>query len=288
MPRVVALVPSLAESVRVANCLRHVDAGTTYKDFRIKLLLSAPHRAHARVLRRLGGSGRVEICPVPIQSFNYAAVNNRGATLTRNADYLLLLNDDVVPVNTDWLDRMLAHMADPAVGIVGARLLYGNGMVQHEGVIMGLADLCEHAGRLRRPNDPGVHGIGRLTRDVTAVTAACMLVRASVFHDLGGLDEGFAIALNDVDFCLRAGQAGWRIVYCAEAELVHYESLSLGRHYAGGRASLESVEVRRLRDRWSVAISDDPCYNPQASLEPGREWQPAFCPRAVYPCRRYI
>jgi hypothetical protein len=287
-PQVTALVPSLAASMRVANCLRQVDSRTAYINFRVELLLSSPDRARAGVLRTVSRLSRVEIRNVAMQSFNYAAVNNRGATLAPHADYLLLLNDDVVPVNTDWLDRMLAHMADPTVGIVGARLLYGNGMVQHEGVIMGLADLCEHAGRLRAPNDSGIHGIGLVTREVSAVTAACMLVRASVYHDLGGLDEGFAIALNDVDFCLRAGQAGWRIVYCAEAELLHYESLSLGRHYAGGRSALESVEVRRLRDRWSAAISDDPCYNPQASVDPGREWQPAFCPRAVPPCRRYI
>jgi hypothetical protein len=82
---------------------------------------------------------------------------------------------------------------------------------------------------------------------------------------------------------LRARQAGWRIVYCAEATLHHYESLSLGRHYAGGRAELEGVEVRRLRDRWADMIAADPCYNPLASLEPGREWQPAFCPRPSLP-----
>jgi hypothetical protein len=290
-PQVTALVPSLAASMRVAACLRRIDLHTAYPNLRIKLLLSAPDRARPRVLRAARQLNRVEICNLPMQSFNYAAINNRGATLARHAgtgDCLLLLNDDVAPINADWLDRMLAYMADPTVGIVGARLLYGNRMVQHEGVIMGLADLCEHAGRLRAPNDCGIHGIGRISREVSAVTAACMLVRASVFHDLGGLDEGFAIALNDVDFCLRAGQAGWRIVYCAEAELLHYESLSLGRHYTGSRASLESIEVRRLRDRWPQAISDDPCYNPQASLDPGREWQPAFGPREASPFRRYI
>ncbi len=196
-------------------------------------------------------------------------------------DFLLLLNDDVAPNVPDWLDLMLAHMQDSRVGIVGARLLYGNGMVQHEGVILGLADLCEHAGRLRDGADPGPHGIGVVCRQVSAVTAACMLVRASLFRDLGGFDEGFAIALNDVDFCLRARRAGWRIVYCAEAVLTHYESLSLGRHYEGARAALERIEVRRLRDRWAAEISADPFYNPQASLDPGREWQPAFCPRPL-------
>jgi cellulose synthase/poly-beta-1,6-N-acetylglucosamine synthase-like glycosyltransferase len=91
------------------------------------------------------------------------------------------------------------------------------------------------------------------------------------------------VALNDVDLCLRAREAGWRVVYCASAELVHYESLSLGRHYAGSRAALESHEVRRLRSRFAAVIASDPFYSPNASLQPGREWQPAFPPRPAGP-----
>ncbi len=281
-PEVAALVPSQARSMHVPKCLRRVIEGTHYPRLRAHVLLSAPQHASARVVRRLRAVSRVEVRTVPRDRFNYAAVNNAGAAAIAR-EFLLLLNDDVAPVAPDWLDCMLAHMQDPRVGIVGARLLYGNGMVQHEGVIMGLADLCEHAGRLRPGSDRGPHDICMVSREVCAVTAACMLVRATLYRDLGGMDEGFAIALNDVDFCLRARQAGWRIVYCAEATLYHYESLSLGRHYTGNRAALEGLEVRRLRDRWGAVIAADPCYNPLASLEPGREWQPAFCPRASLP-----
>ncbi len=279
-PAVTALVPTRARSMHAAYCLRRVEDGTSYENFRITVLLSAPHQAAPRVLRRLSALKRVELRAVPMAEFNFAAVNNTGAAAT-DTDLLLLLNDDVAPVAPGWLDAMVAHMQDPRVGVVGARLLYGNGMVQHEGVILGLADLCEHAGRLRAAADPGPHGIGRVSRPVAAVTAACLLIRASLYRDLGGMDEGFAIALNDVDLCLRARQAGWRIIYCAESELFHYESLSLGRHYGGSRAALESIEVRRLRARWADVIAADPCYNPQASLDPGREWQPAFPPRGV-------
>ncbi|HTZ69299.1 MAG TPA: glycosyltransferase [Acetobacteraceae bacterium] len=276
--RVAALVPSAARSPHVLTCVRRVACGTDYPNLTIHVLLTAPAAARKSVLRGLQATPRTRTHAVAMQPFNYAAANNRGAALV-DSDLLLLLNDDVAPLSPGWLDAMVAHMQDPGVGIVGARLLYGNGMVQHEGVIMGLADLCEHAGRLRPGDDAGPHGIGRLSRGVAAVTAACMLIRASLYRELGGMDEGFAVALNDVDLCLRARQAGAEIVYCAEAELLHYESLSLGRHYEGARAALESVEVRRLRQRWGEIISADPCYNPQASLELGREWQPAFPPR---------
>jgi len=213
-----------------------------------------------------------------MQAFNYAKVNNLAAAGV-DSEFLLLLNDDVAPINPDWLGQMLAQMADPRVGIVGARLLYGNGMVQHEGVILGLANLAEHAGRLRDSADPGPHGLGLITRQVSAVTAACLLIRASLFRELGGMDENYVIALNDVDLCLRARAAGWRVIYCAQACLTHYESLSLGRHYQGARAGLEAVETRRLRQSWGRVIESDPFYNPQASLQPGREWCTAFAPR---------
>jgi GT2 family glycosyltransferase len=281
-PRVAAIIPSALRSPHVPKCLGRIVQTTAYPAFSAHVALSDAAHAYPAVLRQVRRLPRVHIIEIPQPSFNYAAVNNAAAeTLAQQADLLLLLNDDVAPVSPDWLAAMVAHMEDPAVGIVGARLLYGNRMVQHEGVIMGLAHLCEHAGRLRPAGDSGVRGIGMLTREVSAVTAACLLIRASLFASLGGMDNGFAIALNDVDLCLRARAAGWRIVYCAEAVLYHYESLSLGRHYEGGRAALEALEVNRLRDRWGAVIADDPFYNPIASLEPGREWQPAFPPRTT-------
>jgi GT2 family glycosyltransferase len=278
--RVAAIIPTALRSPHVPECLGRIVQTTAYPAFRAHVVVSDPARANPSVFRRVRGLPRVNIIEAPQASFNYAAVNNAAAeSLAHQADLLLLLNDDVAPISPQWLDAMVAQMRDPSVGIVGARLLYGNRMVQHEGVVMGLAHLCEHAGRLRRPGDPGPHGLGLLTREVSAVTAACLLIRASLFASLGGMDSAFAIALNDVDLCLRARAAGWRIVYCAEAVLYHYESLSLGHHYEGARASLEALEVTRLRELWGAVIADDPFYNPLASLEPGREWQPAFPPR---------
>jgi hypothetical protein len=118
-----------------------------------------------------------------------------------------------------------------------------------------------------------------LDREVSAVTAACLLIRADTFRNIGGLDEAFAVALNDVDLCMRLRENSWRIVYAASVVLYHYESLSLGRHYTGDRAALERIEVGLLRSRWGAMIANDPCYNPNASLEPWRIWQPAFPPR---------
>jgi hypothetical protein len=275
-PPVTMLVPSAARNFHAVRCLSRVTRGTAYQALDIKVVVSAPGRA--AVMRRLAQLPRVSIVPVQIGAFNYAAVNN-AAALTVASPLLLLMNDDVAPISPQWLHAMVTQMQDPTVGIVGARLLYGNETVQHEGVIMGLGNLCEHAGRLRSATDAGRHGLGLLDREVSAVTGACMLIRTALYRELGGMDTGFAVALNDVDLCLRARERGWRVVYCASATLHHYESLSLGRHYEGARAGLESREVRRLRARHGAVIAADPFYSPNASLQPGREWQPAFPPR---------
>jgi GT2 family glycosyltransferase len=279
-PSVTMLVPTALRSAHVHDCLRRIVTQTDYPHFAVDLVITDAKATRPELQRAVTDLPKLRICKIALPDFNYAAANNHAAAQA-SGELLLLLNDDVAPVSAGWLSAMVAHMQDSRVGIVGARLLYGNAMVQHEGVVMGLAHMCEHEGRLRAGNTAGRHGMGLFDRQVSAVTAACLLIRADLYRDLGGMDESFAVALNDVDLCLRAREAGWRVVYCAHAEMWHYESLSLGRHYAGGRAALESLEVRRLRGRWADVIAADPFYSCLASLEPGREWQPGFPPRVA-------
>ncbi len=278
-PMVSILMPSSCRSPDVVRTLRQIISGTDYPALEVLLAVSCidPNsRAQNSVLRHVAGMASVRVCDLGMGSFNYAAVNNMAVQQARG-ELVLLLNDDVAPIEPHWLRRLVASL--PAGGIVGARLLYGNRAVQHGGVIMGLGNLCEHAFRLLPARAPGPHGLARLTRQVSAVTGACMLLRRALYENLNGMDEEFSIALNDVDFCLRATASGAAVKLAADVELFHIESRSLGRHYQGARAALEAVEVQRLRAGWPGMIAADPFYNPQASLETGREFQPAFPPR---------
>ncbi len=285
LPFVSIVIPTGLRSRHVLRCLRRLVGGTDYPGgFEVMLAVSRLDPSdrrqaalHARVARLPG----VAVFDFGLKDFNYARVNNMAVRQARGT-LILLLNDDVAPIRRDWLTCMVAARTDPddlPAGIVGARLLYGNGRVQHAGVIMGLAHLCEHAFRLARGDDPGPYGLALLDREVSAVTGACLLVDRTLYLSLGGMDERYAVALNDVDFCLRGRQAGVRVVLAASVCLHHYEGLSLGRHYSGARAALESLEVRQLRERWAATIAHDPFYHPCASLEPGREFQPGFPPR---------
>ncbi len=283
-PKVSIVIPTSCRSAHVLRCLRGLLAETDYPDFEVLLAVSRLDRADRRQARYLAQAARlahVRVLDLGMPAFNYAAVNN-AAVQSSSGALILLLNDDVRPVRADWLRRMVAFTQAPVparADIVGARLLYGHGRVQHGGVIMGLAHLCEHAFRLTARGDGGPYGLALLDRQVSAVTAACLLVRREVWDRAGGMDEAYAVALNDVDFCLRAGVAGAIIIFAAMVELYHYEGASLGRHYSGARTALEAVEVQRLRNNWQSLIADDPFYNPQASLEVGREFTPAFPPR---------
>ncbi len=279
-PTIGVVVPSACRSAHVLACVRRLVVGTKFPIERVIVAVSSSSftMRQRRIMAALARLPRVQVLHCPLPAFDFAAVNNLAAQEI-DANLLLLLNDDVAPLRPDWLGRMVAQLQDPAVGIVGARLLYGNDTVQHAGVVLGLAHLCEHNDKFARPGDPGPFGSVALDRDVSAVTGACLLIRTQLWRELGGFDPAFAIALNDVDLCLRARAAGHRVVYAAGALLTHYESLSLGRHYSGARAHHESHEVRLLRQRWSAVIADDPFYNRNMSLEIGREWQPSFPPR---------
>ena len=252
--------------------------------------VAARHGLPFAVLRAVASLPLVRVLDLGLDGFNYARANNLAAAEAQG-DTLLLLNDDVAPLRPgrggdagrDWLGTMAAHLEDPGVGAVGARLLYGDGRVQHGGVVLGLGGLAEHADRLRARDDPGPHGLCRVDREVSAVTAACLLLRRATWEALGGMDERFAVALNDVDLCLRLRRLGLGVRQANTAELFHYESLSLGRHYAGDRASLEAGEVRLLRTLHGESLLADPFHSPNLSLQLGAEDQPAFPPRTGRP-----
>ena len=189
--------------------------------------------------------------------FNFSEMNNQGVAATTGDD-LLFLNDDVVPLSCHWLDDLLAHLRRPEVGIAGAKLLYPSGLIQHAGIVIGMGDGTGHPGRGVFHADlwPWLNR----TRNVSAVTGACMAMRRSVFTELGGFDPGFPVNYNDVDLCLRARQRGYEIIYEARAILRHDECAT-----RTGRTTLE--ERYRFSDRWAeVLAAPDPYYNPLLDL----------------------
>jgi GT2 family glycosyltransferase len=185
---------------------------------------------------------------------------NNGAVASSDAPLILLLNNDTEVDDPNWLKAMVAWTEAPDVGAVGARLRYADGSIQHAGVVLGFGGVAGHAHKRFAFTDPGYHGLVHCTREVSAVTGACLLTRRSHWNAVGGMDAGLAVAFNDVDYCLKLRRLGMRILYTPAATLWHYESISRGRDQRGQ----ERFEAERMRMQalHGAQISEDPYFHP--------------------------
>lgn len=236
----------------------------------------ATHR-YLDSLKRTG----VRVLPFP-RPFNYSAMNNLAAE-TAQGEYLLLLNNDVEPLNDDWLEEMVSQALRPEVGIVGALLYYPNRTIQHAGVILGLGGIAGHVGVGAPEASPGYFGRHLLVQNVTAVTGACLLIRRQLFLAVGGLDEELPVAFNDIDLCLKVRGQGYRITWTPYARLIHHESATRGHEDTPEKQRRFERECLRMRRRWGDQLDRDPCYSPNLSLSAA--YTLAYPPRVERPWR---
>ncbi len=201
--------------------------------------------------------------------FNYSAVNNLAVSYAQG-EYVLLLNNDTEVITVNWMEELLMYAQRRDVGAVGAKLYYADRTIQHAGVVIGLGAHRTAGHTHYRESRQNLGYMGRLcyAQNVTAVTGACLLVKKSLYLEAGGLDEGFAVSLNDVDFCLKLREKGYLNVFTPFAELYHYESLSRGADDTGDRAERYNRESERFREKWKKQLeAGDPYYNPNFSLD---------------------
>lgn len=198
--------------------------------------------------------------------FNYSAVNNFGARHARG-DIIGLVNNDIEPVDGAWLSEMVSQAQRPDIGCVGAKLYYPNGTIQHGGVVLGIGGVAGHAHRFFQRDEAGYGGRLKLVQNLSAVTAACLLLRREVFEQVGGLNEAdLAVAYNDVDLCLKVQAAGYRNLWTPYAELYHHESISRGADDTPAKRARGLKEARYMRTHWADVLDHDPAYNPNLTL----------------------
>lgn len=202
-------------------------------------------------------------------AFNYSAVNNLGVKHS-TGEYILLLNNDTEVITVNWIEELLMYAQREDVGAVGGKLYYENKTIQHAGVVIGLgAHRTAGHTHYKQPRQ-NLGYMGRLcyAQNVTAVTGACLMVKKTLFEKVNGLEENFAISLNDVDFCLKLREEGYLNVFTPFAELFHYESISRGLDDHGEKAKRYDAESERFREKWKVQLEKgDPYYNPNFSLD---------------------
>lgn len=210
--------------------------------------------------------------------FNFSALNNLGVEQA-SGEVIALLNNDVEVIEADWLRELTAIACQPDVGAVGPKLLYPNGTVQHAGVVLGLGGAAGHVHQLRTPDDPGYIGRAGLINEFSALTGACLVVEKALYWAVGGLDsEQFAVAFNDVDFCLKLKAQGYHNVFTPHTLLYHHESVSRGYEDTSDKKARFAVEKQRLINKWPDYLAHDPCYNPNLSVDFG-DFSLAWPPR---------
>lgn len=203
------------------------------------------------------------------KAFNYAAINNFAAEQAAG-DYLLFLNNDVEIITPGWMEEMLQICQQSGVGIVGAKLYYPDDTIQHAGVVLGLGGIAGHIMCRALRSDTGYMGRMVSVQEISAVTAACMLMKTSVFREVEGFDEAFEVAFNDIDLCMKAWDAGKKVVFTPYAELYHYESKSRGMEDTPEKQIRFAKEVRRFQNKWARELQKgDPFYSPNLSVTEG-------------------
>lgn len=271
-PLVSIIIPTRDQLPFLSRCIESLLAKTAYPAFELLVVDNDSQTAEAReFLAGLEGvmPDRIRVLRAP-GPFNFSRMNNLAAREARG-EYLLLLNNDTAALQADWLTHLVRQGLRPGVGAVGARLLFPDGRVQHAGVVLGLCGPADHP-LLGLPGDqPGYQGRAQLTQDFSAVTAACLLVPKAVYDEVGGLDEAqFGVSYNDVDFCLRIGATGRRIVWTPLATLLHEGSASQRAAVEGKtqQQKLErfSAEQAAFYARWPALVARDPHYSPHLSL----------------------
>jgi GT2 family glycosyltransferase len=266
-PLVSVVIPTKDQHERLRSCLDGLLNRTDYEPLELVVVDNGSTEPDARSLLEELRSGGSAVVVEEWGAFNFSRLCNAGVTASRG-DVVVLLNDDIEVIDSGWLEEMVSHAVRPDVGAVGAKLYYADGRLQHGGVVLGPGGVAGHVYLGAGPDEPGYFNRLNLTHTLSCVTAACLATRREVYDEVGGFDERLAVEYNDVDFCIRVRQAGYKIIWTPYAELRHHERAS--------RGAVRRLPAERayMRERWARVLDADPFYNPNLALD-GKAFRPA-------------
>lgn len=278
LPLVSIIIPTRNGFHYLKQCLDSIFEKTTYSNYEIIIVdNNSDEQDLIEYLEDLQKKDKVNVSSYP-GKFNYSAINNF-AVGKAAGEIICLLNNDTEVISSEWLSELVSHALRPEVGVVGAKLLYDDDTIQHGGVLVGVGGVASHAHRLLHKSLHGYFGRAGVTLNYSAVTGACMAVRKELYLKLGGLDEDvFAVAYNDIDFCLRVREQGYWNVWTPMALLYHYESKTRGYEDTPEKKIRFEKEQENFRDKWGRYMENDPAYNPNLSRE--KDFGLAFPPKS--------
>ncbi len=258
------IIPTRDNLTYLRTCLRSL-SNTVLPDFFITVVDNDSSTETKEYLGRKLDDGEIDYLLEYDGEFNFSAINNFAVRTTRKTDYVIFLNNDTEAMDDNWIDEMLSLCNKDSVGAVGAKLLYPDNRIQHAGVIIGIGGVAGHSHKYIPDGSPGYFSRPHLVQEVSAVTAACMMVKRKVFDEVGGFEEDLPKAFNDVDLCLKIRHAGYKILYTPYACLYHYESVSRGLDNYKEKDFQKAIHY--MYKKWDTKRFNDPYYNPNLSIE---------------------
>lgn len=265
-PMVSIIIPNKDEKETLGACLKSIREKTEYKNYEILIIENnSTSEEIFRYYKELSGDPRIRLLRWK-KEFNYSAINNYGARLAKG-EYLLFLNNDVTVITKGWIKEMLGVCERKEVGAVGVKLLYPDHTIQHAGCVVGMGGIAGHMFTDMPAQRSGYLHKASILQDMSAVTAACMMMKKSVFEQAGGFTEELAVAFNDVDLCLKVNQGGHLVVYDPYVQLFHMESKSRGTEDSKEKVARFQREIEYMRSHWiEILKKGDPYYNKNLSL----------------------
>ena len=269
-PLISVIIPNKDHTDDLELCLFSMTRKSTYRNYEILIVENNSEKEETfEYYRKLPDRYPKARVLTWEKEFNYSAINNFAAKEAKG-EYLLFLNNDVEILTPDWMEEMLQNCQQENVAAVGAKLYYPDDTIQHAGVVLGLGGIAGHIMCRASKEDPGYFGRMISVQEISAVTAACMMVKKSDFDAVGGLDETFQVAFNDIDLCMKFCAAGKKIIFTPYAELYHYESKSRGLEDTPEKQFRFDKEVKRFQEKWAQQLEmGDPYYSPNLSVTEG-------------------
>ena len=266
-PLVSILIPNYEHWKTLKRCMDSILSITTYSNYEILIIENnSKSKETFEYYEELEKNPKIKVITWK-DKFNYSAINNYGFSYAKG-EHIILLNNDIEVITPDWIQEMLMFSQQKEIGCVGAMLYYPSNKIQHAGLILGIGGVASHSHKYFARNDYGYNSRLCMAQNVIGNTAACVMIKSSIYKELNGLDESFEVAFNDVDFCMRIHKAGYHNIWTPFAELYHYESESRGAEDTPEKVARFNGEVKRFQTRWEKELLDgDPYYNPNLTLD---------------------
>ncbi|RTL13012.1 MAG: glycosyltransferase [Neisseriaceae bacterium] len=287
MPKVSLIIPTRDKVEILSVCVEGLLEKTAYSNIEVIIVDNGSEEEETlKYLDKISINEKVKIIR-EIGEFNFSRLNNK-AVAEATGNIIGFINNDIEIIHPDWLTEMLAFLRQPTVGVVGAKLLYENNTIQHAGVTLGIYGVACHPQRHFARNSAGYFGLPQLPHEVSAVTAACLLMHKDIFEDVNGFDEEkFAIGFNDVDLCLKVRKKGYKIIYSPFSELYHKESVSRGNDDTKEKIANHRQECKNMIKKYGKELKHDPYYNVNLSLD-DEDYRITMQPRQFVPWRQWV